>query len=60
MNLTACDECGVVVDKDKLKFPTDFEGYDGDVATTKAAWDSRRSEYRAFVTCPVCKKPILQ
>lgn len=59
MNLSACDNCGVVVDKDKLEFPTAFEWGNG-VDLTKAVWDSDRREYRAFVPCPVCKEPILQ
>lgn len=59
MNLTACDECGVVVDKDKLDFPTDSDSDTGADAT-KAVWDRDRREFRPFVPCPVCKSPLLQ
>ena len=57
MNLISCDECGVVLDKDKLQFPCDIEGEGGAVDSDKAAWNGE--EYVPKVACPVCNDDIL-
>lgn len=58
MNLTACNGCGVVLDKSKLKFAKDIFQEDGSIDLTKAAWN--RDEYVPFVHCPVCGDEILE
>lgn len=60
MNLTSCDGCGVVLDKDKLKFPEGDEMYDkyGETDHTKAVWYNDRIV--PFVPCPVCGESILK
>ena len=60
MNLTSCDGCGVVLDKDKLNFPKDDEMYDryGDYSRETTMWDG--NNFAPFVACPVCSTPILK
>jgi RNA polymerase subunit RPABC4/transcription elongation factor Spt4 len=58
MNLTSCDNCGVVLDKDKLQFPKDITRDDGTIDTSKAVWDG--DGYVAKVSCPVCGEDITQ
>jgi len=57
MNLVSCDNCGVVLDKDKLNFPTNIYRIDGSVNDKLAEWDS--DGFRAKVPCPVCENDIL-
>lgn len=57
MNLVSCDGCGIVLDKDKLKFPTEDELYDED-SYMKGIWHNHR--FVPFVPCPVCNEPILE
>ena len=59
MNLCSCDSCGVVLDKDKLNFPT--EGYlkDGSgIDFDNASYDQETGQFRFFVYCPVCNTQI--
>lgn len=59
MNLASCDNCGVVLDKDKLCFPKDIWDDTGEsVDQTKALWDG--DNWTAFAECPVCQEPILK
>lgn len=53
MNLTSCDECGVVFDRDKIEFPVREYGDDGEVADN-FTWDG--DKFIAFVKCPVCNE----
>lgn len=57
MNLTSCDNCGVVLDKDKLPFPDDLWNDDGgSIDTDKAVWDG--DTFVAFTQCPICQSEI--
>ena len=58
MNLTSCDKCAVVLDKDKLNFPTNIHEVDGSVDDKKAVWDG--DNYVPFVKCLICNEPITQ
>lgn len=60
MNLTSCENCGVVLDKDKLNFPFSIENDDGSMAIDRGVYNSRTSEYTAYVDCPVCKNPVME
>ena len=55
MNLTSCENCGVVLDRKNLDFPCIH--VDGEIDHTKAEWDGR--DFVAKVPCPVCKHYIL-
>ena len=61
MNLISCDDCGVVLDKDKLSFVSSNRFYkdDGSVDTDHAAWDADGRRFVAKVDCPVCAGDIL-
>ena len=52
MNLMSCDQCGVVLDKDKLTIPDIIED-DGGIDTDNAGWTG--DGYAPIITCPVCK-----
>lgn len=58
MNLIACENCGVVLDANVLKFPKLANlGEHEDGATI---WDSDRGEHVPCVPCPVCDSPVLK
>lgn len=58
MNLISCDNCGVVLDKNKVRFAPSSEKLldDGSVNEDKFTWS--HDDYIAFVECPVCKEKI--
>jgi hypothetical protein len=58
MNLISCNECGVVLDKDKISFPFGFYKDDGEVDNDKAEWDSSERKFVAVIPCPVCKENV--
>lgn len=58
MNLVSCDECGVVLDKDKLSFPMGFYDEDNEVDNNKAEWDSGERMFVAVIKCPVCGENV--
>lgn len=59
MDLISCNNCGVILDKDKLKFPIDvWDKFMDCVDLNKAVWNG--NEYVPFVKCPVCKGVIYQ
>jgi predicted RNA-binding Zn-ribbon protein involved in translation (DUF1610 family) len=56
MNLTSCENCGVVINKDYLIFP-DTHGHDSqEMIMENVEWDGE--DYVAVVPCPVCGKNI--
>lgn len=61
VNLISCNSCGVVLDANKLSFPSDTEiwGPDG-LDLTKGAWSRELRDNVPFVNCPVCKHEILK
>jgi hypothetical protein len=56
MNLTSCDRCGVVLDKDKLFFPEIYDHDSGELIETNAIW--KRRDFVSKIDCPVCDAPI--
>lgn len=58
MNLISCNKCGVVLDQNKLNFPSDIYLDDGSVNMEKAAWDG--DDYVPKVDCPVCEMGIFK
>jgi hypothetical protein len=54
MNLTSCDSCGVVVDRDKLDFQ-DFSNEDGSIDLGLAEWSETKTDFVAKLPCPVCE-----
>jgi hypothetical protein len=58
MNLTSCENCAVVLDKDHLNFPEDIWTPDGCIDDTKATWDG--DGFVPFVKCPVCQEKITE
>ena len=58
MNLVSCNECGVVLDADKLLFVGSDGFYTdaGEIDNEVAVWNGR--EYVAKVRCPVCASDI--
>jgi hypothetical protein len=59
MNLVSCNACGVVIDADKLKFPSEDDMWDTDeIDTSKFTWSSNSREYVSYISCPVCESKI--
>lgn len=59
MNLKSCDECGVILDMDRLPFAKEIHNEHGDVNHALAEWHSPSDDFRAFVPCPVCTSTIV-
>jgi hypothetical protein len=57
MNLFSCDNCGVVLDKDKVGFPAVYDG-DFEVIDANCEWDG--DGLVAIMPCPVCKETITE
>jgi len=60
MNLKSCDNCGVVLDFDKLYFPNDIIKDDGCVDLEIAAWSKNWDTFVPKLSCPVCQSDILE
>jgi len=58
VNLISCDNCGVVLDSDKLSFPTDIYNDDGSINSEYASWNGE--DYVPKAKCPVCSEEILK
>jgi hypothetical protein len=57
MHLISCDNCGVVLDREKLNFPIDIYEEDRYTVNTDAAmWSGDR--YVPKAECPVCYSDI--
>ena len=55
MNITACENCCILFDKDLINWPKDtFDFEDSEIYI----WTG--SDYSVFVRCPVCKEPIIK
>ena len=57
MKIQSCEECGVIVDIDRLFFPYHIYLDDGTISDELAVWDGE--EYKAYIPCPVCNSPIV-
>jgi len=57
MNIISCDNCGVMLDADKLDFPEDVWEYDGSVNPDLADWDEGVLYPKTL--CPVCQEYVL-
>jgi len=57
MNLTSCENCGVVLNKNDLVFPSVYYDNDTEIIDTEhAEWDGE--DYVAILPCPVCGSNI--
>ena len=59
MNIISCT-CGVLLDKNKLKFAYDIYDKDGCVDLSVADWSDAVGDYVAKVDCPVCGASITE
>lgn len=60
MNLISCENCAVVLDANKVGFPSESRKYldDGSVDENNFTWDG--DDYVPFVKCPVCNEKIIK
>ncbi len=54
MNLTSCENCGVVYDKTRIKIDTDMYDDEGSIDRDKARWNSYTKQFELFIECPSC------
>jgi len=60
MNLTSCEECGMVLDKRYLFKRKTVKCYDdGSVNMDSAGWSDSADDFVRKVSCPCCKSEIL-
>ena len=57
MRIISCDNCGVVIDGDKVKWPEMYDD-EGELIEGTAEWDGDR--FVPVVPCPVCKEEIAE
>jgi hypothetical protein len=60
MKLISCDNCGVMLDADKLAFPVDIYDEHGGVDIAKGEYSQKHKEWISYVPCPVCKEPVFK
>lgn len=60
MNITSCENCGVLLDQNHLKFAKDVHSEDGSIDLTKAKWNQAERTYLPYVLCPVCNSPVFK
>ena len=58
MDLISCNQCGIVLDKDKTIFPDVYDHDTQDIIIENAEWDGK--DYVSKVDCPVCSGAILE
>ena len=58
MKLISCENCGVILDGDRLLFPHEIHRSDGSINPDNAVWTG--DDYVAKVDCPVCETPITE
>lgn len=59
MKLCSCDNCGVMLDQDKLPFSHNIEREDG-IDEKVGAYNFNTEKYEAYVSCPVCKARVFK
>ena len=57
MNLISCNNCGIVLDKDRLDFPDELIFEPGMLDMSKATWTG--DKYVPYISCPVCNNSII-
>lgn len=55
MRLISCDNCGIVLDDDKVKWPEMWDD-EGEFIEGSGQWDGDR--FVPVMPCPVCKEEI--
>jgi len=60
MNLINCDHCGVVLNKDKLKFADDEYTESGEMNLKVCDYNQDTKGYDFFVKCPVCNEQVFK
>jgi hypothetical protein len=60
MDITSCDRCGVVIDRDKIIFPGVYDHDSQEPIQGNSEWSEHLNELVAKVDCPVCKHPIFE
>jgi hypothetical protein len=65
MKLQSCDNCGVVLDMDKVPFHNDMYLYDevtgGEVIDERyAQYNQATGNWTRFVPCSVCNEPVFE
>lgn len=58
MNLSSCEFCGVVYDKDRIKCDDDMYDDDGCIDNSKFRWSSWEDEFLRYIKCPNCRLEI--
>ena len=58
MNLISCDQCGVVLDHDKLMFPPVYDHKEHRIIEKNCVWDDENEDYSAVIDCPACSGKI--
>lgn len=65
MKLQSCDNCGVLLDADKLSFASDIWAYDEVTGSEyvderKAMYNQNTGEYDKYISCPVCQEIVFE
>jgi predicted RNA-binding Zn-ribbon protein involved in translation (DUF1610 family) len=61
MNLISCESCGVVLNKEVLRFPTNEQMWNeerGEYNPDFATYSQFKRDYVAYVPCPCCGEEI--
>jgi len=58
MKLISCEECAVVLDEDRLLFPSRVNEYKDDGTLDDDKFVLEGDDYLPFVNCPICNSVI--
>ena len=59
MDIVSCENCGVLFNRNNIKFPENVLNPDGSYNLDVCAWSDVVEDYVAFVRCPVCRIGII-
>lgn len=69
MNLVSCENCGNVINKDRIKISDEIydlldeffeEGFQKGKAENYWAWNKNENEWGFYIKCPACKIKIFR
>lgn len=59
MKLISCDNCGIILDQDKVGFADDIYNDEG-IDEALAQYNQATGDFAAYINCPVCKEKVFK
>lgn len=59
IKLVSCDNCAIVFDPNKIKWPSVLRDDECVIIDKNAVWNGDLETFVAYVECPICKGKII-